>query len=179
MNAARVVAWLLSGLIRNDSKPATDWAVFLVACPTLFAIQKSVAVAIYEVILFSVLKERLGKPAIRFEADSPVSCRALLDGLAGRYPPVAEFERRPDWPSTEPTPRIPSRLSKETKLRLSPRKWRISQAKGPPCGLNDWIQLLHGRIVVEAAHRHLKIPTAGALSLFTGITRQFTGGKQT
>ena len=91
VNAARVVAWLLSGLIRNDSKPATDWAVFLVACSTLFAIQKSVAVAIYEVILFSVLKERLGKPAIRFEADSPVSCRAMLDGLAGRYPPVAEF----------------------------------------------------------------------------------------
>ncbi len=43
----------------------------------------------------------------------------------------------------------------------------------------DWIQLLHGRIAVEAAHRHLKIPTAGALSLFTGITRQFTAGKQT
>ena len=45
----------------------------------------------YRVALFSVLKERLGRPVLEYRAKSPLSGRELLDGLAARHPAIADF----------------------------------------------------------------------------------------
>lgn len=47
--------------------------------------------ATYKVALFSVLKERLGRRVLEYQARSPLSGGELLDGLAARHPAIADF----------------------------------------------------------------------------------------
>ncbi len=45
----------------------------------------------FRIQLFSVLKERLGRSEIHFEAPSPITGTDLLDGLGARHHEIAEF----------------------------------------------------------------------------------------
>jgi molybdopterin converting factor subunit 1 len=43
------------------------------------------------VLLFSVLRENIGQPALQVDVPHPASVAALLEILEARYPPVASY----------------------------------------------------------------------------------------
>ena len=44
-----------------------------------------------EVLLFSVLRERLGRPTLTVRVDGPITGAMLLDGLAQSYPAIGAY----------------------------------------------------------------------------------------
>ena len=44
-----------------------------------------------QVLLFSVLREKIGQPALQVDLPPPASVAALLDALEARYAPVASY----------------------------------------------------------------------------------------
>ena len=46
-----------------------------------------------DVLLFSVLKEKIGKESIQYDLEEPFTCQHLIDRLAFDYKPISEYKR--------------------------------------------------------------------------------------